>query len=79
MVPLSEIANMPFVAKLAALFNPSPWWLHGYYGVHPDESLLICRTITHPLTLARWLVKRLQAATVSPSPFSIPMKKKIRV
>ena len=60
MVPLSEIASadIGFAAKLAALFNPPAWWLHGFYGVPPEKSLLICRTVRHPITLARWLTRR---------------------
>jgi Uncharacterised nucleotidyltransferase len=63
MVPLSEIAiaEAGFMGKLAALFNPPAWWLHGFYGVPPEKSLLICRTVRHPLTLARWLARRFAA------------------
>ena len=37
MIPLSEIAAAPMrpTDKLAALFNPPAWWLHGFYGVPP--------------------------------------------
>jgi hypothetical protein len=69
MAPLSEIANLPFKAKPAALFNPSAWWLHGYYGIAPEDSLLFCRTIRHPLTLVRWLARRVTAAILPPPPF----------
>jgi hypothetical protein len=60
MVPLSEIAaaDTGLFAKFAALFNPPAWWLHGFYGVPPNKSLLTCRTIRHPITLARWLARR---------------------
>ena len=60
MVPLSEIATADIgcAAKVAALFNPPAWWLHGFYGVAPDRSLFICRTVRHPITLARWLATR---------------------
>jgi hypothetical protein len=62
MVPLSEIATMDgLAAKLAALFNPPAWWLHGFYAVPPDRSLLYCRTIRHPTTVARWFTRRLLA------------------
>jgi hypothetical protein len=71
MVQLSEIANMPFAAKLAALFNPSAWWLHGFYAVPLDRSLLVCRTIRHPLTLVRWFAKRITAAIVPRRPFNL--------
>ena len=63
MVPLSEIAcaDIGLSAKLAVLFNPPAWWLHGFYGVPPERSLLICRTVRHPMTLARWMTRRFVA------------------
>jgi hypothetical protein len=63
MIPLSEIAasRSGTLARLDALFNPSPWWLHGFYGVPPENSLWACRTFRHPATLARWLTRRLLA------------------
>jgi len=63
MVPLSEIAaaDIGFISKLAALFNPPAWWLHGFYAVPPEKSLLVCRIIRHPATVARWLARRLAA------------------
>jgi Uncharacterised nucleotidyltransferase len=63
MVPFSEIAraDIGLISKLAALFNPPAWWLHGFYGVPPENSLLICRTVSHPMTLARWLTRRIVA------------------
>jgi hypothetical protein len=35
-------------ANRGALFNPSPWWLHGFYGVPLEQSLLLCRIVRHP-------------------------------
>jgi hypothetical protein len=66
MMPLSEIAAMQASAraKLSALFSPPDWWLHGFYGVPLDNSLLFCRAVRHPMTLARWLLKRYAAAGV---------------
>ena len=64
MMPLSEIANMRFATKLTALFRPSAWWLHGFYGIPLEDSLLVCRTLRHPLTLGRWFARRLTAAIV---------------
>lgn len=58
LVPLSQVANMRFRDAAAALFKPSPWWLHGFYGVPIGTSLFYCRAIRHPLTLARWLTTR---------------------
>jgi hypothetical protein len=60
MRPLAEIAasNEKVAAKLSALFALPAWWLHGYYGVPPEQSLLLCRTVRHPATVARWLLIR---------------------
>jgi hypothetical protein len=63
MIPFSEIAasDMSLAGKLSAIFNPPAWWLHGFYGVPPERSLLICRTVRHPLMMARWLLARCSA------------------
>jgi hypothetical protein len=63
MVPLSEIAsaNISPFAKLSEVFSPPAWWLHGYYGVPPERSLLTCRAVRHPLRVLRWLTRRLAA------------------
>jgi hypothetical protein len=63
MVPLAEIAaaDTGVLAKLGDMFNPPAWWLHGFYAVPPEGSLLMCRTVRHPATVARWLAKRLLA------------------
>jgi hypothetical protein len=60
MLPLSDIAasDMGLRGKLAAIFNPPAWWLHGFYGVPPEQSLLVCRTLRHPAMVARWLLAR---------------------
>jgi hypothetical protein len=70
MVPLSEIAtaDLGLVAKLTALLNPPAWWLHGFYGIPPEKSLLVCRTVRHPATVVRWLVKRLAAGIRASAP-----------
>jgi hypothetical protein len=63
MVPLSEIAMMEGgpLPKLAALFDPPAWWLHGFYAVPLGHSLLLCRAVRHPAMVARWLIRRLLA------------------
>lgn len=68
MIPLSEIAACERGArrKLAALLNPPPWWMHGFYGVPPERSLLLCRTVRHPATLARWMSTRLASRLSAP-------------
>jgi hypothetical protein len=69
MIPLSEIAAAPMrpTDKLAALLNPPAWWLHGFYGVPPEASLLGCRLGRHPATVVRWLARRMSAAMFSSS------------
>jgi hypothetical protein len=60
MMPLAVIAasDMGLPAKLAAVFDPPAWWLHGFYGVPPEKSLLMCRTVRHPAMVVRWLLAR---------------------
>ena len=60
-VPLSEIAaeTAPLGDKLAALFAPPDFWLHGFYSVPPGRSLRLVRTVRHPATVLRWLAHRL--------------------
>ncbi|MFZ1883839.1 MAG: hypothetical protein WAU53_09620, partial [Rhodoplanes sp.] len=60
--------NTGLVAKLAAVFNPPAWWLHGFYGIPPERSLAACRTVRHPVTVLRWLAKRLVAGITTPGP-----------
>lgn len=62
MKPLSAVARSSGHDRLHGLFAPPAWWLHANYGVAPDRSLILVRTIRHPLRLARWLVRRLVAA-----------------
>jgi hypothetical protein len=62
MLPLSQIGKMRLSEAAAALFNPSEWWLHGFYGVPLNASLLYCRAVRHPLTLIHWLTRRSIAA-----------------
>jgi hypothetical protein len=63
LVPLSEIATLKGgpLPRLAALFNPPAWWLHGFYAVPPGRSLWLCRTARHPAMVVRWLTRRLLA------------------
>jgi hypothetical protein len=70
MLPLSQIAasDMGPMAKMRALFDPPAWWLHGFYGVPPGNSLWACRTVRHPATVARWLARRLLARLPSRDP-----------
>jgi hypothetical protein len=60
MIPLAEIASSDrsLGGKIAAVFNPPAWWLHGFYGVPPERSLLLCRTVRHPIMVGRWLLAR---------------------
>jgi hypothetical protein len=52
-------ANMPVSAKLRALFLPSDWWLHLYYVVPPNRSLLSVKLWRHPMALVPFIGKRI--------------------
>jgi hypothetical protein len=60
MLPLADIlaADMSGRARFTALFLPPPWWMHGFYGVPAERSLLRCRLVQHPLMVLRWLLAR---------------------
>jgi len=60
MRPLSRILRpgRPVPEMARELLSPPPWWLHGYYGVPPERSLLGCRLWTHPARVSRWLGRR---------------------
>jgi hypothetical protein len=42
------------IALLQDLFNPPEWWLHAYYGVAAERSLLLVRACRHPWRITRW-------------------------
>lgn len=52
----------PFSERLRLLFRPSDWWLHLYYGVDPDKSLLWVKWFRHPLRVGNWLSRRIFSA-----------------
>ena len=68
MTPLSEllVSDMGVGGKLRALLDPPPWWLHAYYGVPADKSLLPCRMMRHPAKVTGWIARRLLAVVNSP-------------
>jgi hypothetical protein len=43
---------------LGELFSPPEWWLHAYYGVSPDRSLIGVWLGRHPWRVARWFALR---------------------
>ncbi len=45
-------------SKLSQLFFPPDWWLHLYYSVAPNKSLLNAKTIRHPYNLFKSAIKR---------------------
>lgn len=61
MLPLTTIFSVQcgFFERLKLLFLPSDWWLHLYYGVQPNCSLLFVKLVRHPLKLSKWLLNRL--------------------
>lgn len=64
MMPFTMIAaaNASVVEKWRHLMSPPDWWLHLYYNVDPQHSLLWVKWLRHPLTVGRWLLKRIWSA-----------------
>lgn len=60
MQPLSKIIAKRHSLKqqLSMLLFPPDWWMHLYYNVSPDKSLMLVRTLRHPLQIGAWLAKR---------------------
>jgi Uncharacterised nucleotidyltransferase len=56
MRPLRSILvrRRPIAGVLSDLLNPPGWWLHAYYGLAPERSLIGVRFGRHPWRLARW-------------------------
>jgi hypothetical protein len=61
MLPLTHIINKrnSIAKQLELLFAPSDWWLHLYYNIDPNKSLLLVKWVRHPITIGHWLSKRL--------------------
>lgn len=55
--PLSHLVKQK--RWLAKLFNPSDWWLHGFYSVPLEHSLIYHKLVTHPCQVTRWLRNRI--------------------
>lgn len=58
---LSQVfaANLAFRNRLAMLLMPPDWWMHMYYNVDPESSLLPAKLFRHPMRLLSWFWKRL--------------------
>lgn len=61
-VPLSRISRLSAWQRFRALFSPSAWWLHIYYVVPANHSLLYTRLVRHPGRVTQWLLRRYRAA-----------------
>ena len=61
MLPLTHIINKrnSIAKQFDLLFKPSDWWLYLYYNVDPEKKLIFVKLVRHPLTIIRWLWKRL--------------------
>ena len=61
MMPLTEIRDrkLSIWSKLKHLLLPSQWWVHVFYNVPPEKSILLVRLIYHPIRLASWLKMRI--------------------
>lgn len=47
------------LSECKTLLMPSRWWMHLYYGVKPQKSLLFTSLIRHPVTVIRMLFIRI--------------------
>lgn len=56
MMPLSRIRHGDSMYRM--LFDPSDWWLRGYYNIPMDRSVMFTKAITHPIQIGRWLWRR---------------------
>lgn len=63
--PLSSLLRLPLRKRVEGLFNPSHWWLHLYYGIPPDKSLLPTRLFRHPAKVITWVFRRIRASLLS--------------
>jgi len=61
-MPLSKISILDRKQKIRALLAPSAWWMHVFYTVPPEKSLLLVRCLRHPATLLKWVFRRYRAA-----------------
>jgi len=50
--------NKGLSQKLKPLLLPSDWWMHLYYNVSPNKSLLWIKLVRHPLRVSNWLLRR---------------------
>ncbi len=66
-MPLSQITDLSSkTQKLRTLLLPSAWWMHIFYNIEPRQSLLWARSVRHPLTVIKWLIRRYTAARRNP-------------
>ncbi|MFT6408070.1 MAG: hypothetical protein ACJAQ6_001486 [Arenicella sp.] len=50
--------NKSLIEKFKPLLLPSDWWMHLYYNVNPNKSLLWTKLVRHPLRVSNWLLRR---------------------
>lgn len=61
--PLSHIMKLDSTReKLTELLIPSGWWMHIFYAIPPEKSLLYTRLVRHPFRILKWLFRRYRAA-----------------
>jgi len=60
-LPLSTILCDPTKQRTKELLSPPNWWLRLYYGISPDDSLLLTRWVRHPWQVMLWVIRRMRA------------------
>lgn len=65
--PLSDTGYPGFGAGVGPgkMLSAPDWWLHCFYNVPPEKSLLPTKVVHHPLQLAKWLLRRIAARTTT--------------
>ena len=59
--PLSSLLRLPLRERFHGLLDPSHWWLHLYYGIPPNRSLLMTKLVRHPINILTWVYRRMRA------------------
>ncbi len=52
------LGDKSLIEKMKPLLLPSDWWMHLYYNVSPNKSLLWIKLVRHPLRVSNWLLRR---------------------
>jgi hypothetical protein len=49
------------IRQLVHLLDAPDWWLHGFYNIKPENTIVWTRWVSHPLQIGRWIYRRIKA------------------